>query len=333
MSATKLITIFGCTGKLESSYNAGGTPSTSTDGILLEELPKLALSYANDGMRPPPPATSGAQRRVTPSARIASVPLTVAAKGGVSAYSGSVSPNISALLQMAGFAATLTVTGGSESVVYKPAAGATGFSSGVLNLYARQQLYRLTGVYADLEIDADGPVVPQWKFGLQGLAGAIDDNSVPSITYQNLGVDPPKATNIGFTLGNLTGAVVRKFGYKHNRQLGPRLNINAGGHAGFSPGSRSPTLVVTVETAAFATTPFTGVSTIDPWRLRDAGTELACSLQVGSVQYNRWKLATSKAQVVDVQENEDGPTSLTDLTLQFNPSDLTQSDDVQITFD
>jgi hypothetical protein len=86
-----------------------------------------------------------------------------------------------------------------------------------------------------------------------------------------------------------TNAIVRKWQIKAGREIAPRMNQNAGGHAGFSIGRRTPQLEVTYETPSLVGSPFHSSAGIDPYQLFDLATPLAFSLQVGSVQYNRHK--------------------------------------------
>lgn len=332
----KLNTIYALLAKLEASYNAGGAPSPTTDGILLEERPKLTLAYANDGARPATGLTLGHQRRAKPTGRTGSFPVKHAAKGAGAAYSASVWPSLHVLLRAAGFDAAVDTTLGAEKYTYTPTPGPTGYASASLSAYLRGELVPLTGVLADLTSWAfQGPHVPVFEFALQGLVGAISDAGVPAITYPGLALDAPRAVNVTFTLGNLTQAVVRSATLKLGRKLTPRLDVNsAAGHAGFAPGERAPTLEVVYETPALATTPFTAAATIDPYQLYDAGTPVACSLAIGGTQYDKYHWAFPAAQIEKApEEADDGPVACTKLSLQLNPSTIAANDDLSIIFD
>lgn len=333
---TKMIHGIGLTGKLEGSYNGGGSLSASTDGILLDEIIKIAQKYANDGARPAPPGILGYQRRVVPSGREVTFPIKVSGKGSGAAYASNVVPSaVHVLLQAAGFNAAVTTTGGLEKWTYTPNAVTDTPSSAVLNVYERAQLYPITGAFCDLQISAKGPVVPTWEFATTGLmASAITDLTLPAITYPALSFDPPKAVNITFTLGNFVNGIVRDFTYKLGRGTpSKRLNINAGGHAGFWPGRQTPQLDVTFEATTLQGSPFTAASAIDPFQLFEAASGVACSLNVGSVQYNKWSLAAGSAQIMAPPvEAEDGDVSVWTLSLQFNPSSINANDHTTIIY-
>lgn len=328
--------IFGLTGKLETSYGAGGAPSAATDGILLESLPQITIAAGFDGSRPAPAGTMGTQRRVPPNGISASLPVAVAIRGAGAAYSASVVPSIHTLLRICGFDDTLTSTPGSEKHFYTPTPGPVGYGSGVFNAYARGELWPITAAYADWSIAGDSTGVAVFTATISALLGAIADQITPPvITYSLAAVVPPTCVGANiFTLGLFTNANLLKWSVKGARKISPRLRQVAGGHAGFAIGDRAPTLDVTYETPALAANPFHAASTIDPYNLFYAATQLAWALQIGSVQYNRCKISGPAAQIMaPPQINEDGDSVVTNLSLQINPSAANLNDDVSFTFD
>lgn len=336
MSATKLPTIIGLLGKLEASYNAGGSLSTSTDGIQLAGPATPTLDYAFDGERRPPPAITGYQRRLTPQGRACSVTLPHEAKGAAAAYNGTTNVfSARTLLRLCGFDVALDATGGAEKETYTPTPGMTGFGSGLFEAYARGQKYPIQAAYGDLSVTFDDNSAPLMEVAIRGLVGAITDTTVPAITYPTLTTDPAKAAGITLSLGNFVNAVVRRGKFTLGRQIGARRNQNsAAGHAGFSPGRRTPVLELTVEATAFTTTPFHAASAIDPYNLYDAATLLDCQLQFGSTQYNRWKIKPGKVQLMaPPTEDEDEGGALWSLRLQCNPTTLNGNDDVSLIAD
>lgn len=338
MTATKLPIIIGLLGKVEPSYNAGGALSAATDGIQLAGPAMPTAEFAFSGDRRGPPGIGGSQRRLKPHGKVCSVPFQVEAKGAGAAYAAGVRPNIDALLRIAGFDAAIDTTLGAEKATYTPTPGQTGFASGVFDAYGRGQRFPLTGAYADLRITSEDDGPPLWEFALRALYGAVTDVAVPAITYPTLTLDPPKATNIAFTLGNFGAGVVRKWSFSLGRQIGARRNQNgAGGHAGFSPSgrpARTPVLEVTVEATALQATPFHAASAIDPYQLFEQGTELDCSLQIGSAQYNRFKVQPGKVQLAGPPvEDEDEGGALWTFPLQCNPTTLNGNNDISFIFD
>lgn len=334
MSSTKNVQIYGMVAKAETTYGTSSSPSTS-DGVLLEERGELQINYAVDGARPGPPGTLGTQKRVGGGGRTATYPARVAMKGAGAAYSSSVTPAGHALLLASGLTGALTSTSGAEAWTYTPTPGPTGYGSATSILYARGEQYTLLGCYGDLTIAADGPVVPVAEMALQAiLSTAIADASVPSITYPLASVIPPKAVGMSFTLGNFTAGKLRSFSFKLGREITNRLSQNASdGHAGFAIGRRAPTLEVTFESEALASSPYHSASALDPYQLFANATSLACSFTVGSTQYNRWTFSAPAVQIgAPPVLAEDGPSALWTLTLQCNPSTLNGNDDFSIAF-
>jgi hypothetical protein len=322
MSADKLITLFGILAKTEASYNAGGSPSASTDGILLSEPADLAINYAHDGARGRANGTGGTLKRGAQSGRSGETTLKVEGRGRGAAYSASILPEINALMRASGHGATVVTTGGSESVTYAPVSDRASFVSAVLEAYARGQKYPLTGVYADLSFSIDGPGFLMFEFALSGIVGIPTDVAVPTITYQS--TIPPKADAITYTLGSWS-PIVKSLSFKANRKRSPRARLNTPGHKGWSMGGRAPELEIVVEAVA--------LSTFDPYTAREAGTSYASALVVGATQYNRFKHNAPVVQITNVEDDADEETALWKLTLALAPSSPTANDDYTAIFD
>lgn len=329
--------LIGLAGKLEASYLAGGAIAPATDGIMLAEPAEANIGYGFDGSRAAPPGTIGNQRRVAPLGATLETTLKIEPKGCGVAYSASNVPPGHILRRLAGFEAAVTTTGGAEKWVYTPTPNPANAASGVLDLYAFGEKYPLTGVLADWSVGADGPVVPIEEFAIRGLLGAVDDAAVaPTLAYPFEALLPPVSAGAGlFSLGLFTGAILRKWRLRMQREITPLLDQNrAGGHSGFRAGRRNFELEVTFETPAKVTTPFHAVATIDAKRLYESAAELSWAVNVGSVQYNRRKITGPKAQiskapVVTQEEN----TVVTTIALQLNPTAAGANDEVTDTWD
>ena len=334
MSSAKTEIFFALLAKLEASYNAGGSVSPSTDGILLAELPQFQPSYANDGGRPAPPATYGTQKRAKPSGRFGSFTAKLEPRGVGSAISSSNLPAFNALLRASGFDLTVDATPGSEKATYAPAGPASALASLVAEGYTRAQKWPLQAGYADFSASADGDTIPMFEFAIQALLGLPTDVALPAVTYTSQeAVDPPKSVGAGLlTLGNATGLILRKWGLKMGRQIGGRVNQNtAAGHAGFTPGRHTPTLSLTVEATARAGSPYTATSTLEPDLLYENATSLAWAIQWGATQYNKFKLYGPAAQIMAAPKDaNDGATALWELELALNASSVSGSDSVKL---
>lgn len=342
MTATKTRNAWGFMGKVETTYGTPIALAAGSDGILLADFPTPDFGqYLHDGSRGRTPG--GPTRvRVKQSGRFGNIKAPAEAIGGGAAYSASVFSSLHTLLRTGGLDPVGSFGAGVEKWTFTPETGPTGLDAATFQAYVEGQMYQLYGAYSSFEITADGPGVPIWDFDLQGLADVETDAAIPTITsYPAATLLPPKAESIALTLGLFTAGVVRSFHFDAGREHGQaRADLNSGGHKGFTPGGRNPTLTVVVERVALATVgPWHTASTINPKQLKETGTQIICSLAVGSVQYNRWKLfagspaSAAQAQVVEVKDGEDGPAATWEITLEFKPSTLTANDEYAIVFD
>lgn len=338
MSATKLNIARALLLKAEASYNAGGTVTATADGFLLAEPTTPTITPLHDGSRRPsaPPAMGGNMRRVPPTAFEIAFPILHEAKGAAAAYSASAFPSVHRAVLGSGFTGAVTTTGGSERWDYTPDALSATPTSLLGELYARKEKYPFAGGYLTLDsIEAAELGVPLWTFGLRGILGTIADAAIPAVTYPTLTTEPPRAVNIGFTLGDFAAnAVVRSWALRMNHEIAARANQNAaGGHAGFSRGRRNPVFECLVEAPNLVGSPYHSSTGIDPWNFFANATEVAAQLSIGSVQYNRYSLLFGRVQMAQpVQLEDDGPTALYRLTLQVNPTSMSLNDDVTIRF-
>jgi len=329
MSASKVLTEWGVMVEAEAAYGDGATMVAGEDGLLALERPDVDYDWLHDGQRrgESGPMSHGI-KRVGKSGLFGNVPIVCEAHGAGEAYSASKVPNIHDILVACGFTGTVDTTPGSEKYTYVPGAGV---SAGI-EVYNLEHKYILKGCYGDLSISSDAPDVPAWEFAMQGLLTQPSEAAVPSITYPT--VVPPKAVGISFTLGNYTGGIVRGFDLSLNHEISSRVDQNvAAGHGGFTLGGCRPTLNLTVEADAFTGDPYHGADAINPYQLAELATALALSFQIGSTQYNKWKLEASAAQIVDVEETDDGPSGLWVLTIELNPTTSGGKDNLTLTFD
>ncbi len=323
MAASKLLNTWAVAADVEVTYGTDVTPD-GADGVLVVERPEVEKAYVHDGTRGAAAGIGGTMRGVAPSGLSGEVDLVAEAHGSKAAYAAAVVPSIHTLLLIAGFEATLVA---STSYTYAQESGPTDFDSGSVYIYSRGQLEKLTGVYADMSISADGPGVPLWTFPLMGIAAAQTDAATLPITAgypagTNL---PPKATSIALTLNAVSSFKVRGFNLALNREIAPRADDNGDGLAGFSPGGRDIDFEVTVEA--------TPIATFNPYSIWDLGTVFPGTVQLGSVAFEKWKITMSQLQIMDVAENDDGPTALWTIQMKARASTPSLDDDISILFD
>lgn len=319
-TVAKSIIGFGALVATESAYGGGASLSTSTDGVQGAEPPTMDIEYSYSGERPSPPNTFGTLQFAQPTGETATGEIMVEGRGFGSAYSLSdTPPNLHALLLGAGFSGSLS----GSTWRYDPTPAGSTPSSVAMEFYTRGEVYRVSGSYCDLSIETDGGAPPMFNFTFNGLPDEPEDASLPSITYSS--VQPPKAENIGLTYGSVTDMIVRSFAINLNREITPRVDLNAtSGSAGFATGRRAPELTMTVEALP--------LSTFDPYNEMKLKQTRPFEMTIGSEQYNRYTISGS-AQVTAVAKGEDGPVATWDLTMNLVLEDGSESGDIFFIFD
>jgi hypothetical protein len=335
-AAAKLLNLRGFLAKIETTYGTLNAPSGATDAILSLEDPEVTVGYAHDGTRNNDAMTLA---RVARSGRFGTLSLITEAAGFGAAYSASNFPNIHTALRIAGMSATGSFVGGSEKWTYAPQVDSTTFSSASIEAYYRIQKYALQGVYASgFKVTADGPTVPKWEFPMSGILTLPVDSTEAAIagfTYPT--ILPAKADNLTINLGAFTtNAIVKGFEFECKADISPRLQDNSGGsnaHAGFARGKPIVTCMTSVEATALVGSPFNSAAGLDPYNLAEQETEVAFQLKAGSVQYKRWTIAATKAQIIDVAESKQGNTAMWDIKWAFHPTTVYGVDYFSLVFD
>lgn len=336
----KRVTILGLLAKPEVTYGTPITLAGASDGILLQYTDRnvgapATIEYAYDGSLGPSVGSGAQMRRVSPSGRAFKADLPFRMKGAGVAYSASVTPPHHSLLKAAGFDAVGTFTAGTEKWVYTPTPEGSAYTSLSCEMYGRGEKWAASGVIGDLSMDFSDQQPPVWTFGARGIASLPVDASVPAITYPALSLLPPLASGVTVTIGSFLTATVLSGSFAFGRGVdNARVPISgAASHLGFVPSGRNPIFKTTIEATAFVGTPFHTSSGLDPYSLREAATAIAFALQFGSVQYNKFKLETTAAQLIDVVPNNNGPVAGVELSWLLSASTAVANDDLTITFD
>lgn len=337
----KLLHVLGLLLKEEATYGVGVSLAAATDGVQLQYKDRttgapMTFDYAFDGDIGPSVSNLGQVANVAPSGLSITGDLPTRARPAGVAYSASVVPSIHRPLKASGFDATVTTTASAEKWVYTPTAPGPVFTSLSGSLYSRGELMPAIGLLCSLKIDFSDPSPPIWTFGTKGIVSALpSDAAVPAITYPLQTIQPPLASSIALVLGNLnTNAEVLGGSFDLQREMTPRVALSAAGaHLGFVPGDRKPIMKVSLAATALVGTPFTSSTAFDPYNLRDKATSIAASVQFGTTQYNRWKLAFPQCQVIDAVPGNNGNIATVELTLGAYNSTGSSADDVNFTFD
>ncbi len=322
MSAPKLTTVYGLLGKSEASYGAGGSLSTSTDGLWIVEPVRAALAYLISGQRPMGPGTGGELPDVAARGETLSFTPRVRGRGAGAAYSSSVKArDLHVYLKAAGWADALdTATPGAEKVTYKPSSARADWASAVFGAYTDEALLGLLGWYngVEFEIGDDG----FWTFGFpgQGLVSALwSDAAVPSISYQNPTTPPIICESMAMAIGSYANVPFRRLRYRDGRVVTfGRTNFSvAGAHGGGSLGKYGPTLEVLIEQTALVGTPYHSTSGLNVHELLRRKTALAISFAAGTGGtgvYNRLEFAAAQAQLRSAEPDSAEPDALWRLT-------------------
>lgn len=316
----KSIIGWGALVKNESSYAGGVSMSLATDGVQGVEPPTADIVYSTDGARAAPPSQFGSLQYASPTGETVEGIITVEGRGLGSAYStSSRPPNIHYLLEGAGFTGSFA----SSAWTYVPVQAGTEAQSIGISMYTRSELLPISGAFCNMSINTDGGTPLKFAFPFNGLPGTTTDETLPAITYNS--TLPPKAENVAFSWGSVSGLVIRSWNLEYNREISPRLDLaGVSGSAGFAYGRRAPTMTMQVESTA--------LTTWDPYEAVKDKTTSAFSLQIGSVQYNKYTI-TGSAQILSVAPAEDGPTAMWDVEFVLVYPDGTTAPDLFFIFD
>lgn len=336
----KLVQILGFQAKEEATYGTAVALATTADGIQLQyenrDYPWASIQYAFDGDLGPSVGNLGTVLRAAKGGQSVTFEATTRAKGAGAAYAAAVVPSIHRLLKAAGFDAAVTTTSAAEKWTYTPTAPGTGYTSLTAELYGRAEKVPMAGVLADWSFDAPVAGPPTHRFALSGLLSAnISDVATPTFTYPLASIQAPLAQNVTFVLGSLTtNAVVRSCGFTLGREILDRSALSgSAGHLGFVPRGRVPEAKVVLESTALVGSPYTSSSAFDPYLLEQTGQTFAFSLQFGTTQYFRWKLAFAQAQVVGIAPQVVNGVACMELTVRAYSSTPVAADDITVTFD
>ncbi len=311
----------GLLAKEESTYGTDSTPAAGTDGVRVSqrvfsnlqvgfEFPNLRRDVANGGLLSAAPAP--------PGGRFCRVQVGWDARGAGAAYSSStpVRPEADPLLVACGYQRTHDDTGSAESVAYTRVD--TGHDSCTIWAYADGKRYQIVGCRGNLRIPIRAGQIGMWLFDMWGIM-LVDpaDASLPSITYD--AVVPSPAQGITFSLGGFTPDLISA---EYN--IGTELELLPDATAANAIDQIAIAEYIPELTARiFAPT----IAQRDIYSDSEAATALTLDIDVGSTQYNRWKLDIASGVHINPPDHQE--------ERRFNALDLTCSVSVHdtITFD
>jgi len=202
----------------------------------------------------------------------------------------------------AGYAATVVLTGGTESVTYKPAA--TGLLGSTEYYYVDGKLYKILGAKADVDfsMDAGGPLVATLK--RTGLYQPPTDVALPTIVSTSYGTSvPPVADSLTLTIAGFAVGIIRSFKMGTGNKIAQRPNANAaGGLSTHRIRERKFTWEIVLEDELVGTKDFENLE------LTNAVNALA--FQLNATQYNKLTWSAPNARIESVAKSDDNGTQL-----------------------
>lgn len=195
-------------------------------------------------------------------------------------YSESNRPALDVYFRACGFAATVTTTGGSEAVLYKPVS--TGLETITLWIYADGVTYKFYGCRGNVRFTGNvgEPIIAEFTF--QGVYSAVADLSLIAPSYGSAVPPTLLSANSNLVVGSDTiNPILRSFETDMGNTLAMREDMrNASGYKSCLITGRRPTGRFDPEMSLVAEYDWYG-----KWKL---GTPAALTIgPIGSTQYNR----------------------------------------------
>lgn len=271
-------------GKLEATYGVDPTPTGAADAILggdLEVSWPSELVEREDmwtsSLSPKPPIVGGYYGQIKFTAELKG-------QGAL-----GIVPDYGSFLRGCGFSETVVV---STTVTYAPVSSA--FSSMTIYAYRDGLLYKLLGSRGNVAISMGARQRAMLTFTFQGIAQDPIDAAMPSMTLDATVPVPVKSA--AFSVGGYA-AIISKLDLDMQNKIVISDDMNAAtGYGACSILGRSPQGSFDPEHTLVATKNW-----FSEWK---NGTQLAMSVQVGSVAGNRVDITMPKTVYRDLSEGD-----------------------------
>lgn len=314
--------------KAETTDGTDAAPVVATDAIqVLEPLePSGSFAFKTPRDKLVDGASLQASPPLNPKGRMATWQNTLHVRGNRTAvaYSASVFPDIHPYMIAAGYAATVVLTGGSESYTYKPAA--TGLLGCTEYYYVDGKLYKILGAKADIDLDfaAGGPLVATLK--RTGLYQPPTDVALPTIVASSYGTAvAPVADSVALTIASFSAGIIRSFKMGTGNKIAQRANANAaGGLSTHRIRERKFTWELVLEDELVATKDFENLELTNAVN--------ALSFTIGGTQYNKFTWSAPNARIEAVSKADDNGTQLIKLSGGLYDSTPAANDAVSLLF-
>ncbi|HIJ95784.1 MAG TPA: hypothetical protein HPP94_08635 [Desulfuromonadales bacterium] len=290
-------------GKIEATEGTAEILTATEGGIIALDVkwtPDIKMIQRNAAL----PTLSKIKQ--IPGLALAHVAFKTELMGRTAAFSTVNLPFVDPYLRAAGFAATLVVTPGAETVTYKPAS--TGIPSLTLGVYVDGVRKLISGARGTVKFS--GTVGEQLfaEFDFMGSYNAVFDTPliIPTLPTHT----PPQLTNAQFTIGAFA-PTIKSISFDMGNKLAPREDINAvSGYKSFMLTDRDPSGTFDPEMEL--------VNGHDWYGLWKSGTSAALSLgAIGASQYNKVKITAPTVVTTKVSEGEREGNEVADTSFQL----------------
>jgi hypothetical protein len=314
--------------KPETTDGTDAAPVVANDAIqVLEPLEpngSFAFKHPRDKLVDGP--SLQASPPLNPKGRISTWQNTLHVRGNRTtvAYAAAVLPDIHSYMIAAGYAATVVVTGGAETVTYKPAA--TGLLGCTEYYFVDGKQYRLFGAKADVDFafDSGGAMIATLK--RTGLYQPPLDAAVPTIVSSSYGTAvPPVADSVALSIAGFSTGVIRSFKMGTGNKIAQRANANAaGGLSTHRIRERKFTWELVLEDELVGTKDFENLELTNAVN--------ALSFTIGATQYNKFTWSAPNARIESVAKSDDAGTQLIKLSGGLYDSTAAANDAISLLF-
>lgn len=303
--------------KVEGTYGVDSTPAAG-DAVLVE-----SPSWADAGLRmvdrPAVSATIDTRQQIYAGA-LKTVSFDVELKGAGAAYSGSVLPEMDALLRACGFASTVDTTPGSETVTYDPVS--TGFESCTIYYYQDGHRHILTGCRGNVSFNLETGNIGRASFTMTGHFATTTDTAMITPTY--VSTVPPALIGGSFSIDSFA-AVIAALSFDMGYTVATPPDFNAAdGYSDVYLTKRDVNGSFDPEAELIATEAFEA-------NFRGGAVMALTTGQCGTAQYNRYTVAMPKVYYRSMGPGDRDGVRTYDMT--FGAAINTGDDEVSILFD
>lgn len=276
----RLMRVQGLWAKTEATEGTDPTP-VATNAVRLAEPALLELGAEIENLQDDVVMeVLGKASPLSPAAKWAQLTVGWQIRGAGSAYSGSNLPEVDALLQACALSQTVVTTTTTESVTYELMTSSQ--KSATLYLMTDGKRSKMLGARGNLVIVKEAGQPGRINFTMRGIYDAVTDTAFATGTYGS--TVPPLFKGASSLVYNAVSSLIaRRFEARLGNVTTPRLNANAADAlAGYHITDRTAEAEFTVEDPLVATAAFEA-----DWA---AGTSRVLDTQLGSTQYNRFKV-------------------------------------------